>query len=73
MDVICIHKGKVFNIAASTGNTQLVRLLLQKGTGVNDRCGGEGTALYAVADSGTLDVKMLVSAGADVNLKSSHK
>jgi ankyrin repeat protein len=67
-------KGKALNIAASTRNTQLVRLLLQKGADINDTCGGEGSALYAAADCGALDtVKMLVAACANINLKSGSR
>ncbi|EPS39617.1 hypothetical protein H072_6587 [Dactylellina haptotyla CBS 200.50] len=75
-DIFCSRqrRGKALNVAAGTGNTQLVQLLLKHGANIDDTCGGEGTALYTAAGAGALaTVRMLLRAGAGVNLESGDK
>jgi len=59
--------------AALTGDLNAVRTLLDKGTDVNAKWQGEGTALAVAAVAGHLDVvKLLLERGADVNGRTSE-
>jgi cytohesin len=54
--------------AASTGNTDVVKLLIDKGADINARNNGDWTALMLAAQTGALDtVRLLLEKGADAN------
>ena len=51
--------------AATAGETEVIRLLIEAGTDVNAKCHHDFTALHEAAHAGHLDaVKLLVEAGA---------
>ena len=69
------NTGTALTEAASTGQTDVVKDLLDKGADVNERgaCGSERgvTALWCAAQGGHIEVvKVLVERGADVNARS---
>ncbi|KAG9152859.1 hypothetical protein Leryth_012477 [Lithospermum erythrorhizon] len=56
--------------AASSGNAEIVKLLLDRGADVNIKNGGGRTALHYAASKGWLKVaEVLISAGANLNVK----
>ncbi|HKQ72824.1 MAG TPA: ankyrin repeat domain-containing protein [Blastocatellia bacterium] len=56
--------------AAHARNTEVVRLLIEKGADVNAKYNGAGTALIPAAEMGDLAIaKLLLETGADVNVK----
>jgi len=61
-------------IAVKNKHKPVVEYLLSKGTRIDEKNGQDGTtALYKACADGSLDIAIvLVDAGADVNLKSSH-
>ena len=57
-------------IAASFGNNELVKLLLEKGANANDKNINERTALHMAANKGNIEIiKLLVENGANISLK----
>lgn len=70
VEAVSVNSGKALRVAAAAGNEAIVQLLLRRRPQVNDGSSGSGgSPLYAAAKEGHLGlVKLLVTAGADVNL-----
>ena len=61
-------------LAARTGKTDAIRLLLEAGAGVNakESWGGTTALMWAVAEGHAEAAKLLIAAGADVNARSHY-